>query len=171
VSNNTTVAGELKSKQAFGAIKYNFAKTFKKITFSNYSSFNFSYTMFDGYSEKGDSNLRLSFDDRDLKSTSLALGTIVHLDFGLRASRLLPYIKLDFNDDLSESSTLKAKYVTSSNQYTTNIKKDFSSSIRAETGFDWNFNNGWNLSTTMNRIDKNGIGHQNFLKFNAVKIF
>ena len=91
--------------------------------------------------------------------------------FGLRASRLLPYIKLDFNDDLSESSTLKAKYVTSSNQYTTNIKKDFSSSIRAETGFDWNFNNGWNLSTTMNRIDKNGIGHQNFLKFNAFKIF
>ena len=52
-----------------------------------------------------------------------------------------------------------------------NIKKDFSSSILAETGFDWNFNNGWNLSTTLNRIEKNKLGHQNYLKFNAVRIF
>ena len=82
------------------------------------------------------------------------------------------YSGLDFNEDLSDASTLKANYVTSSsNQYTTNIKKDFSSSILAETGFDWNFNNGWNLSSTINRIDKNNIGHQNFLKFNAFKIF
>jgi hypothetical protein len=40
-----------------------------------------------------------------------------------------------------------------------------------ETGFDWNFNNGWDLTTTINRIDKNGIGHQNYLKFNAIRIF
>ncbi len=172
VANDTKVTGELKSQQAFGAIKYNFAKTLNKITFSNYSSFNFSYTMFDDYSEKGDSNLRLSYDDRDLKSTSLSLGTIIHADFGLKTSKFLPYLKLDFNEDLTDDSTLKANYVTSSsNQYTTNIKKDFSSSILAETGFDWNFNNGWNLSSTINRIDKNGIGHQNFLKFNAFKVF
>ena len=172
VANETKVTGELKSQQAFGALKYNFAKKFNKITFSNYSSFNFSYTIFDDYSEKGDSNLRLSFDGRDLQSTSLALGTVIHADFGFRASRFLPYIKLDFNEDLSDASTLKANYVTSaSNQYTTNIKKDFSSSILAETGFDWNFNNGWNLSTTLNRIEKNKLGHQNYLKFNAVRIF
>ena len=143
-----------------------------KITFNNHSSFNFSYTMFDDYSEKGDSNLRLSYDDRDLKSTSLSLGTIIHADFGLKTSKFLPYLKLDYNEDLTDVSTLKANYVTSSsNQYTTNIKKDFSSSILAETGFDWNFNNGWNLSSTINRIDKNGIGHQNYLKFNAFKVF
>ena len=172
VANDTKVTGELKSHQAFGAIKYNFAKTFNKITFSNYSSFNFSYTMFDDYSEKGDSNLRLSYDDRDLQSTSVALGTVIHADFGFKTSKFLPYLKLDFNEDLTDASTLKANYVTStSNQYTTNIKKDFSSSILAETGFDWNFNNGWNLSSTINRIDKNGIGHQNFLKFNAFKVF
>ena len=172
VSNDTKVTGELKSQQAFGAIKYNFAKTFNKITFNNHSSFNFSYTMFDDYSEKGDSNLRLSYDDRDLQSTSVALGTVIHADFGFKTSKFLPYLKLDFNEDLADASTLKANYVTStSNQYTTNIKRDFSSSILAETGFDWNFNNGWNLSSTINRIDKNGIGHQNFLKFNAFKVF
>ena len=43
--------------------------------------------------------------------------------------------------------------------------------INLETGFDWNFNNGWNLSTTLNRMDKNDIGHQNSLKFNANRIF
>ena len=171
-SNDTIVTGKLKSKQAFGAIKYNFAKSIKKITFSNYSSLNFSYTMFDNYSEKGDSNLKLSYNDRDLKSNSLLFGTVIHADFGLRNSRLLPYIKLDYDEDLTETSTLKANYISSSsNQYTTHIGKEFSSSIRAETGFDWNFNNGWNLSTTLNRVDNSGIGHQNFLKFNAFRNF
>ena len=54
---------------------------------------------------------------------------------------------------------------------TTNIKKDFASSVLAETGFDWNFNNGWNLTTTLNRVEKNNFGHQNYLKFNAIRIF
>ncbi|MDC0937654.1 hypothetical protein OAR56_01475 [Pelagibacteraceae bacterium] len=45
------------------------------------------------------------------------------------------------------------------------------SSLAAETGFDWNFNNGWNLSSTIDRIDKDGLGHQNYLKFNAFKSF
>jgi len=171
-SNGTLVTGKLKSQQAFGAIKYNFATSLKKITFNNYSSLNFSYTMFDNYSEEGDSNLKMSFNDRDLISNSLLFGTVIHADFGLRNSRLLPFIKLDYNEDLSETSTLKANYISSSsNQYTTNIKKDFSSSIRVETGFDWNFNNGWNLSSTLNRADNNDVGHQNFLKFNAFRIF
>ena len=46
-----------------------------------------------------------------------------------------------------------------------------SSIARSETGFDWNFNNGWNLSSMLDRIDKDGFGHQNYLKFNAFKSF
>ena len=61
VVNNTKVTGELKSKQAFGAIKYNFSNKFKLINLSNYSKINFGYTKFDSYSEKGDSNLKLKF--------------------------------------------------------------------------------------------------------------
>ena len=172
VANNTKVAGELKSQQIFGAVKYNFAKNFKDITFSNYSSLNFSYVMFDNYSETGDSNLKLSFDDRDLESTSVNFGTVVSSDFNFRKSMLFPYLKIEFNEDLTESSTLKANYLSSSsNQYTTDIRKSFSSMVSIETGFDWNFNNGWDLTTTINRIDKNGIGHQNYLKFNAIRIF
>jgi len=51
------------------------------------------------------------------------------------------------------------------------INKDFSFIFRAETGFDWNFNNGWNLSSTLDRIDKGGFGHQNYVKLNAFKTF
>ena len=172
VANNTKVAGELKSQQIYGAVKYNFAKNFKNITFSNYSSLNFSYVMFDKYSETGASNLKLSFDDRDLESTSLNFGTVVSSDLNFINSRLFPYLKIEFNEDLTENSTLKASYLSSSsNQYTTDIGKSFSSMVGMETGFDWNFNNGWDLTTTINRIDKNGIGHQNYLKFNAVRIF
>ena len=46
-----------------------------------------------------------------------------------------------------------------------------SSIARAETGFDWNFNNGWNISSTLDRIDKDSFGDQNYLKFNAFKSF
>ena len=46
-----------------------------------------------------------------------------------------------------------------------------SSIARAKTGFDWNFNNGWNLSSTLDRIDKDSFGDQNYLKFNAFKSF
>ena len=172
VANNTKVAGELKSQQIFGAVKYNFTKNFKDITFSNYSSLNFSYVMFDNYSETGDSNLKLSFDDRDLESTSVNFGTTVSSDFNFRKSTLFPYLKIEFNEDLTENSTLKANYLSSpSNQYTNNITKSFSSMVSVETGFDWNFDNVWDLTTTINRIDQDGIGHRNLLKFNAVRIF
>ena len=171
-SNDTKVTGEMKSKQLFGAVKYNFETNYKMIKLNNFSSFNFSFVSFGQYTEKGDSNLKLSFDDRHFEGTSLNLGTVISSDLGLRNSFLFPYIKIEINEDLSEKSTLKANYASSpSNQYTTNINKSFSSMINLETGFDWNFNNGWNLSTTLNRMDKNDIGHQNFLKFNANRIF
>ena len=172
VANNTKVTGELKSKQAFGAIKYNFSNKFKLINLSNYSKVNFGYTMFDGYSEKGDSNLKLKFDDRDLKSYSVSVGSLINADIDLRHSKFIPFLRLDITEDLTEGSRLKANYISSStNQYSKSISKDFSAILRVETGFDWNFNNGWNLSSTLDRIDNDGFGHQNYLKFNAFKTF
>ena len=172
VANNTKVTGELKSKQAFGALKYNFSNKFKLINLSNYTKVNFGYTMFDGYSETGDSNLKLKFDDRDLKSYSVSVGSLINANIDLRHSKFIPFLRLDVTEDLTEGSSLKTNYTSSpTNQYTKSISKDFSAIIRAETGFDWNFNNGWNLSSTLDRIDKDGFGHQNYLKFNAFKSF
>ena len=80
-----------------------------------------------------------------------------------------PYLSFGVKD---LSKRLKANYISSStNQYSKSISKDFSAILRVETGFDWNFNNGWNLSSTLDRIDKDGFGHQNYLKFNAFKTF
>ena len=172
VANKTKVTGELKSKQAFGSLKYNFSKKFKIIKFDNYSRADFSYTMFDSYSEKGDSNLKLKFDGRDLKSSSVTVGSLIHADIGLRNSKFIPYLRIALSEDLATGSKLKANYISSSsNQYSKSISKNFSSIIRAETGFDWNFNSGWNISTTLDRIGKKGIGHQNYLKLNANKSF
>ena len=172
ITNNTKVTGELKSKQAFGAIKYNFKKDFKLVNFNNYSKVNFGYTMFDAYSEKGDSNLKLNFDDRDLKSYAVSIGSLIESKIDLRSSKLIPFLRIDITEDLTEGSNLKANYVSSSsNQYSKSISKDFSAIIRAETGFDWNFNNGWHVSTTLDRINNDGFGHQNYLKFGANKSF
>ena len=172
ITNNTKVTGELKSKQAFGAIKYNFKKDFKLVNFNNYSKVNFGYTMFDSYSEKGDSNLKLNFDDRDLKSYAVSIGSLIESKIDFRSSKLIPFLRIDITEDLTEGSGLKATYTSStSNQYSKSISKDFSAIIRAETGFDWNFNNGWHVSTTLDRINNDGFGHQNYLKFGANKSF
>ena len=142
------------------------------IKFDNYSRADFSYTMFDSYNEKGDSNLKLKFDGRDLKSSSVTVGSLIHADIGLRNSKFIPYLRIALSEDLATGSKLKANYISSSsNQYSKGINKNFSSIIRAETGFDWNFNSGWNISTTLDRIGKKGFGHQNHLKLNANKSF
>ena len=172
ISNNTKVSGKLKSKQAFGAIKYNFKKNLKLINFNNYSVVNFGYTMFDSYSEKGDSNLKLKFDDRDLKSYSISIGSLIESKIDLKSSKFTPYLRLEITEDLTEASSLKANYVSSSsNQYSKSINKDFSSIIRVGTGFDWSFNNSWNISSSLDRIDKGNSGHQNNLKLSANKSF
>ena len=172
ISNNTKVSGKLKSKQAFGSIKYNFKKNLKLINFNNYSVVNFGYTMFDSYSEKGDSNLKLKFDDRDLKSYSISIGSLIESKIDLKSSKFTPYLRLEITEDLTEASSLKANYVSSSsNQYSKSINKDFSSIIRVGTGFDWSFNNSWNISSSLDRIDKGNSGHQNNLKLSANKSF
>jgi len=172
VTNKTKVTGELKSKQAFGAIKYNFKKNYRLINLNNYSIVNFGYSMFDSYSEKGDSNLKLEFDDRDLKSYSLSIGSLIESKIDFKNSKFYPFLRLDITEDLTEASNLKANYISSpSNQYSKSISKYFSTIIRVETGFDWNFRNGWGISSTLERIDKNGYGHQNSFKFNANKSF
>ena len=90
----------------------------------------------------------------------------------MKRSKFIPYLRLDITEDLTEASTLKANYISSSsNQYSKSISKHFSTIIRVETGFDWNFRNDWNISSSLERIDKNGFGHQNSLKFNANKSF
>ena len=172
ITNNTKVTGELKSKQAFGAIKYNLKKNYKLINFNNYSKANFGYTMFNSYSENGDSNLKLKFDDRDLKNYSISIGSLMESKIDLKNSKFIPYLRLEITEDLTEASSLKVNYISSSSsQYSKSINKGFSSIIRAETGFDWSFKNSWNISSSIERIDKDGLGHQSNIKFSANKSF
>ena len=172
VTNKTKVTGELKSKQAFGAIKYNLKKNYKLINFNNYSKANFGYTMFNSYSENGDSNLKLKFDDRDLKNYSISIGSLMESKIDLKNSKFIPYLRLEITEDLTEASSLKVNYISSSSsQYSKSINKGFSSIIRAETGFDWSFKNSWNISSSIERIDKDGLGHQSNIKFSANKSF
>ena len=41
--------------------------------------------------------------------------------------------------------------------------------IILETGFDWVFEDGWNIKSVISRIDKNGLGHENSFEIRAVK--
>ena len=114
----------------------------------------------------------MSFDDRDLLSSSATIGMKINRSFNLNNSDFLPHLKLDYNEDLTEDSVLKGHLLSNpSNQYSTTISKHFSSSIRLEAGFDWIFDNGWNITSIFNRLEKDGFGHENGLTFSAYREF
>ena len=114
----------------------------------------------------------MSFDDRDLFSSSASIGVKINSSINLNYSNLLPHFKIDYNEDLTEDSVLKGHFISSpSTQYSTNISKHFSSSIKLEAGFDWIFDNGWNITTIMKRREKDGFGHENALIFSANREF
>ena len=77
----------------------------------------------------------MSFDDRDLFSSSASIGVKIASNINFDYSELLPHLKIDYNEDLTEDSVLKGHFISSpSSQYSTTISKHFSSSIKLEVG-------------------------------------
>ncbi len=163
------VSGEFNARQIFGSAKYNFKNNFKLLRFHNYSRFDLAYVNFDEYTENGSSSSRLVFDSRDFETSSISLGSAVESEINLSKSLFIPYLKLDYNKDLTDSSTINAHFVGETKNYSTTINKNFSSMIIVETGFDLIFEDGWNIKTVFSRIDKNGLGHENNFEIRAVK--
>ena len=166
---SNVVKGEFKAHQVFGSIKYNFKNVYKNFKLHNYSRFDFGFVNFDGYSETGNSSSKLKFDKREFETSSISLGSAIESKINLTNSLLFPYFKIDFNKDLTDGSDVKANFVGETTKYNTTIDKNFSSMIILETGFDWVLENGWNIKSVISRVDKNGLGHENFLELRVVK--
>ena len=166
---SNVVKGEFKAHQVFGSIKYNFKNVYKNFKLHNYSRFDFGFVNFDGYSETGNSSSKLKFDKREFETSSISLGSAIESKINLTNSLLFPYFKIDFNKDLTDGSDVKANFVGETTKYNTTIDKNFSSMIILETGFDWVFEDGWNIKSVISRVDKNGLGHENFLELRVVK--
>ena len=159
----------MKAKQVFGSVKYNFKNIYKNYKFHNYSKFDFGFVNFDGYSETGSSSSKLKFGKRELETSSISVGSAIEKEIYLTDSLFIPYFKLDFSKDLTDGSDIQANYVGNTTKYNTTIDKNFSSMIIFETGFDWFFDNGWNIKSVISRTDKDGVGHENLLELRAVR--
>ena len=166
---SNVVKGKFKAKQVFGSIKYNLKNIYKNYKLHNYSKFDFGIVNFDGYSETGSSSSKLKFGKRELETSSISLGSAIEKEIYLTDSLFIPYFKLDFSKDLTDGSDIQANYVGNTTKYNTTIDKNFSSMIIFETGFDWFFDNGWNIKSVISRTDKDGVGHENLLELRAVR--
>ena len=166
---SNVVKGKFKAKQVFGSVKYNFKNVHKNYKFHNYSKFDFGFVNFDGYSETGSSSSKLKFGKRELETSSISVGSAIEKEIYLTDSLFIPYFKLDFSKDLTDGSDIQANYVGNTAKYNTTIDKNFSSMIIFETGFDWFFDNGWNIKSVISRTDKDGLGHENLLELRAVR--
>lgn len=163
------VSGNFKARQIFGSAKYNFKNKFESLKLHNYSRFDLGFVNFNEYTESGSSNSKLVFDSREFKTSSISIGSAIESEVNLSKSLFIPYLKIDYNTDLTDSHTINAHYVGESKNYSTPINKNFSSMIILETGFDLVFDDGWNIKTVFSRIDKNGLGHENSFEIRAVK--
>ncbi len=166
---SNVVKGKFKAKQVFGSVKYNFKNVHKNYKFHNYSKFDIGFVNFDGYSETGSSSSKLKFGKRELETSSISVGSAIEKEIYLTDSLFIPYFKLDFSKDLTDGSDIQANYVGNTTKYNTTIDKNFSSMIIFETGFDWFFDNGWNIKSVISRTDKDGLGHENLLELRAVR--
>ena len=166
---SNVVKGKFKANQVFSSIKYNFKNVYKNYKLHNYSKFDFGFVNFDGYSETGNSSSKLKFDKRELKTSSISLGSAIEKEIYLTDSLFIPYFKIDFDKDLTDGSDVQANFVGETTKYNTTIDKNYSSMVILETGFDWFLDNGWNIKSVISRIDKDGVGHENLLELRAVK--
>ena len=166
-----TLKGELKGKQYFGSLKYNLSDSFKNFNINNYSRYDFGFVRFNEYAETGNSNSKLFYDERDVNTASFSIGSSVNYDINFVRSVLIPYLKIDYREDLTGQTEIKARLVGNSTKYSTKIGEDFNNMLMLETGFDWVFYNGLNIKILFARIDKSGLGHENSFDFRLLKSF
>tara|TARA_B100000242_G_scaffold76403_1_gene49804 strand:- start:2 stop:2158 length:2157 start_codon:yes stop_codon:yes gene_type:complete len=166
-----TLKGELKGKQYFGSLKYNLSDSFKNFNINNYSRYDFGFVRFNEYAETGNSNSKLFYDERDVNTASFSIGSSVNYDINFVRSVLIPYLKIDYREDLTGQTEIKARLVGNSTKYSTKIGEDFNNMVMLETGFDWVFYNGLNIKILFARIDKSGLGHENSFDFRLLKSF
>ena len=88
----------------------NLSNQYKDFNIYNYSQINFGYSEIDGYSEIGSSNEKMSFDDRDLFSSSASIGVKIASNINFDYSELLPHLKIDYNEDLNPGKFKKTTW-------------------------------------------------------------
>ena len=165
------LTGNRDIKQYFTSIKFN-----KIINKNNFTSLLFGrgdigLSKFESFTESGNIQA-LYFEEQNLISRSISLGTLLKYKKKINKGHLLPYARIEFFENFSPNSKVKASYVSDpSTKYNYTIKENYSNSIKFEVGFDLNLIDSWYLSTSIRRLIKNNKDFENEFAIKASRPF
>ena len=165
------LTGSRDIKQYFTSIKFNKIISRDKFTSLFFGRGDFGISKLDSFAESGNIQA-LKFEEQNLKNRSISFGTLVKFPRKVKNGHFLPYGRIEFFENLSPNSRVKASYKSDPNTtYTYTIKEDYSNSIKFEIGFDLNLVDSWYLSTSIRKLIKNNKDFENEFAIKASRPF
>ncbi|MDA7562246.1 autotransporter domain-containing protein [Candidatus Pelagibacter sp.] len=158
-------------KQYFTSIKFN--KIMDKDNFTSllFGRADYGLSKLESFSESGNIQA-LKFEEQNLKNKSISIGALTKYKKRIKKGYFLPYGRVEFFENLTPNSEVKASYISDPNtEYSYTVKEDYSNSIKLELGFDLNLIDSWYLSTSIRRLIKNNKDFENEFAIKAGKPF
>ena len=168
---SNTLTGNRGVKQYFTSIKFN--KIMDKDNFTSllFGRFDYGLSKLESFSEIGNIQA-LKFEEQNLKNKSISIGALTKYKKKIKKGYFLPYGRIEFFENLTPNSEVKASYISDPNtEYSYTVKEDYSNSIKLELGFDLNLIDSWYLSTSIRRLIKNNKDFENEFTIKAGKPF
>ena len=107
-----------------------------------------------------------------IKNKSISIGALTKYKKRIKKGYFLPYGRVEFFENLTPNSMVKASYISDPNtEYSYIVKEDYSNSIKLELGFDLNLIDSLYLSTSIRRLIKNNKDYENEFVVKAGKPF
>ena len=168
---SNTLTGNRGVKQYFTSIKFNKIMDRDNFTSLLFGRFDYGLSKLESFSEIGNIQA-LKFEEQNLKNKSISIGALTKYKKKIKKGYFLPYGRIEFFENLTPNSEVKASYISDPNtEYSYTVKEDYSNSIKLELGFDLNLIDSWYLSTSIRRLIKNNKDFENEFAIKAGKPF
>ena len=168
---SNTLTGNRGVKQYFTSIKFNKIRDKDNFTSLLFGRFDYGLSKLESFSEIGNIQA-LKFEEQNLKNKSISIGALTKYKKKIKKGYFLPYGRIEFFENLTPNSEVKASYISDPNtEYSYTVKEDYSNSIKLELGFDLNLIDSWYLSTSIRRLIKNNKDFENEFAIKAGKPF
>ena len=168
---SNTLTGNRGVKQYFTSIKFNKIRDKDNLTSLLFGRFDYGLSKLESFSEIGNIQA-LKFEEQNLKNKSISIGALTKYKKKIKKGYFLPYGRIEFFENLTPNSEVKASYISDPNtEYSYTVKEDYSNSIKLELGFDLNLIDSWYLSTSIRRLIKNNKDFENEFAIKAGKPF
>ena len=165
------LTGSRDIQQYFTSIKFNKIINRDKFTSLFFGRGDIGISKLYSFAESGNIQA-LKFEEQILKNRSISFGTLIKFSKKVKNGHFLPYGRIEFFENLSPNSTVKASYISDPNTtYTYNVKEDYSNSIKFEIGFDLNLIDSWYFSTSIRKLIKNNKDFENEFSIKASRPF